>query len=161
VLPLLQAHDHSRFEIYCYSQVAIPDNITQKVQAAADVYRSTIGRSDEEVARMIREDQIDILVDLAGHTGGNRLLVFAQKPAPVQVNYQGYPATTGLDAIEYRLTDPYADPPGMTDSYCSEKLIRLPETDWCYASLSHPPPVGPLPALKRQPNHLRQFQQLK
>jgi predicted O-linked N-acetylglucosamine transferase (SPINDLY family) len=95
---------------------------------------------------MIREDQIDILVDLAGHTGGNRLLVFAHKPAPVQVTYLGYPSTTGMTAIDYRFTDAHADPPGMTDALCTEKLFRLPRTDWCFQPPANCPDVALLPA---------------
>jgi protein O-GlcNAc transferase len=146
-LPLLTAHDRKRFEIFCYSQVAIEDSITQKIRASADVFRSIVGLSDNAVAETIRQDQIDILVDLTGHTAGNRLLMFAQKPAPLQVTYLGYPATTGLDAIDYRITDAYADPPGMTEAYHSEKLIRLPHCAWCYQPLQPPPPVSQLPAL--------------
>src|SRR6202041_2473838 len=103
---------------------------TARLRKLAHQWRDTI--SDEKTAAKVREDRIDILVDLSGHTAGNRLLAFARKPAPIQVNYLGYPNTTGLSAIDYRLTDGYADPPGMTDAFHSEKLIRLPETFLCY-----------------------------
>jgi predicted O-linked N-acetylglucosamine transferase (SPINDLY family) len=93
---------------------------------------------------MIREDGIDVLVDLAAHSRGSRLLVFARKPAPVQVTYLAYCSTTGLDAIDYRLSDPYLDPPGAVDSYYSEESIRLPETYWCYqGDLSYAMPTVP------------------
>ncbi len=88
--------------------------------------------SDPQVAQLIRQDQIDILIDLAGHTGGNRLLLFARKPAPVQVTWLGYPDTTGLSTMDYRLTDALADPPGLSDTLCSEQLFRLPQTTWCF-----------------------------
>jgi len=97
----------------------------------------------------MRRDGIDILVDLAGHTARNRLLVFARKPAPVQVTYLGYPDTTGMSAMDYRLTDAYADPPGATEHLHSEELIRLPDVFACYRPLEDSPPVGPLPALPR------------
>src|SRR5262249_56434304 len=94
----------------------------------------------------IRLDRIDILVDLAGHTALNRMLVFARKPAPVQVAYFGYPNTTGLATMDYRITDAHADPPGLTEESYTEELIRLPEIAWCYQP-SASPEVGPLPAL--------------
>jgi predicted O-linked N-acetylglucosamine transferase (SPINDLY family) len=147
-LPLVAAHDRSRFEIFCYAQVWAPDATTQQVQRHADGWQNIAGMSDADVAQRIRADQIDILIDLAGHTDGNRLLVFARKPAPVQVTYLGYPATTGLDAIDCRLTDELADPRGVTDSYCSEALIRLPNSAWCYQPPDFSPAVSDLPALQ-------------
>jgi predicted O-linked N-acetylglucosamine transferase (SPINDLY family) len=146
-LPLIAAHDRAGFEVFCYSQVAVPDAATRKVQEHADEWRSIVALSDTQTADSIRQDQIDILVDLAGHTARNRLLVFARKPAPVQVTYLGYPATTGLETIDYRLTDALADPPGVADSYCSERLIRLPRSAWCYQP-QESPPVRALPALE-------------
>src|SRR5205823_244209 len=109
-------------------------------------WRFTLGRTDDELAQLIRQDRIDILVDLAGHTTDNRLCMFARKPAPVQVTCFGYPNTTGLASMDYRLTDAYGDPPGMTDRYHSEELIRLPDVGWCYAPYASPD-VAPLPAL--------------
>jgi predicted O-linked N-acetylglucosamine transferase (SPINDLY family) len=122
--------------------------MTAKLQAHAHAWRSIVRLSDEQVADMIREDRIDILVDLAGHSADNRLLVFARKPAPVQVNYQGYPATTGLTAIDYRLTDILSDPPGLNEPYYSEQLIRLPRTDWCFHPSEDAPAVTALPAIR-------------
>ena len=146
VLPLLAAHDHGPWEIFCYAQVERPDAMTEKFRAVADHWRSTVGLSDERMAGLIRQDQIDILVDLAGHTAGNRLLVFARKPAPVQVNRQGYPNTTGLTAIDYRMTDAHADPPGLSDTLHSEQLLRLPRTNWIYQPPENCPALVPLPA---------------
>ncbi len=98
------------------------------------------------MARLVQDDRIDILVDLAGHIGGNRLLVFARKPAPIQVTYLGYQATTGMEVMDYRLTDSVADPPGQTDSLYIEKLIRLNPSFFAYRPSDYAPPVAPLPA---------------
>jgi predicted O-linked N-acetylglucosamine transferase (SPINDLY family) len=95
--------------------------------------------ADGPAEELIRQHQIDILVDLAGHTSHNRLLLFARKPAPVQVTFLGYPNTTGLTTLDYRLTDASADPPGLTESYQSEKLWRLPQCAWCYQPAANPP----------------------
>lgn len=132
VLPLFRQHDHARFEIFSYAQVKRPDGMTARFQECSDHWRNTIDLSDDRLAEQIRRDGIDILVDLALHTSGNRLMVFAAKPAPVQVTFAGYPASTGLHTIDYRLSDPYLDPPGMDESVYSEKTFRLPETFWCY-----------------------------
>ena len=106
----------------------------------------SVGWTDERVADKVWENKIDILVDLAGHTAGNRLRVFARKPAPVQVSYLGYPGSTGLSEMDYRLTDSLADPPGKTELLHSEKLLRLPVCNWCFNEPDDAPMVGPLPA---------------
>ena len=108
----------------------------------------TEGLTDEAAARLVRDDQIDILIDLKLHTSGNRLLVFAQKPAPVQVTWLGYPGTTGLDTIDYRITDPYLDPKGVDEDKNWERPIRLPETFWCYDPLTTEPAVNAPPCLE-------------
>jgi predicted O-linked N-acetylglucosamine transferase (SPINDLY family) len=146
-MPLLSSHDRNHFNVFCYAQVPAPDAITRGFRQLADGWHNIVGLSDVQVADVIRQDRIDILVDLAGHTKGNRLLVVARKPAPVQVTYLGYPATTGLDAIDYRLTDALADPPGQTESFCTEQLVRLPQTAWCYQPPESSPPVSALPSL--------------
>jgi protein O-GlcNAc transferase len=146
--PLLSAHHHENFEIYCYADVARPDEITVRLRSLADVWRSIAGLSDTQVARLVREDGIDILVDLTMHMAGNRLLVFARKPAPVQVSWLAYPGTTGLSTIDYRLTDPYIDPPGLHDQNYSEESIRLPDAFWCYDPLACEPALSPLPAVE-------------
>ena len=112
-----------------------------------DVWRNIVGIPDQQVAELIRSDQIDILVDLTMHMAKNRLLVFARKPAPVQVTWLAYPGTTGLSTMDYRLTDPYLDPPGANDSCYCEQSIRLPNTFWCYDPLCDQPLVNDLPAL--------------
>ena len=148
LLPLLESHDHQSFEIFCYASVRIPDAMTDRCRAHADVWRDVLGLSDEQVAHAIRQDQIDILVDLTMHMANNRLLVFARKPAPVQVTYLAYCGTTGLSTMDYRLTDPYLDPPGRDERFYCEQSVRLPETYWCYRPPVETPPVNALPALE-------------
>jgi predicted O-linked N-acetylglucosamine transferase (SPINDLY family) len=146
LLPLFRQHDHAAFEIFCYCDVSRCDAMTDRLRACADVWKNVVGCGDDRLADMVRQDKIDILVDLSGHTGGNRLPVFGRGPAPVQVSYLGYPATTGLSEMNYRLTDFLADPPGTTESLHAEKLWRLPVCNWCYGQPDDAPPVGPLPA---------------
>ena len=122
--PMLRFHDKNAFEIYCYSDVVRPDEITEKTKILAFQWHDISHASDDQVARLIKNDEIDILVDLSGHTARNRLLVFAKKPAPVQVSYLGYPNTTGLSAVDYYLSDMVVDPAGH-DRFYVEKLVRL------------------------------------
>jgi protein O-GlcNAc transferase len=145
-LPLLQAHDTSNFETFCYSDVKTPDEMTAKLQRLAAHWRPIAGMSDEAVARQVNNDGIDILVDLAGHTADNRLLAFARKPAPVQVSWLGYPNTTGVRTIVYRITDSIADPEGSSDALYTEKLVRLANCFLCYSPPDTAPPVSALPA---------------
>jgi protein O-GlcNAc transferase len=121
--PLLREHDHQVVEVHCYAEVMRPDAVTARLQAYSDHWLATVRLSDDDLAKRIRTDGIDILVDLAGHTGDNRLRVFARKPAPVQVTWLGYPNTTGLDAIDYRLVDAVTDP--------LEKPTFGPVRPWC------------------------------
>jgi predicted O-linked N-acetylglucosamine transferase (SPINDLY family) len=149
LLPLFGEFDRQRFEIICYAQVLRPDEITAPFQQCAAAWRTIVGVSDEQVARQIRQDRIDILVDLSLHSAQNRLLLFARKPAPVQATFAGYPGSTGLTAIDYRLSDPYLDPPDMDESVYSERTVRLPDTFWCYDPLDCSDiPVNALPALE-------------
>lgn len=133
LLPLFEHHDRDQVEFFGYANVRKPDDFTLKFVAQCEGgWRNVVGLADESIAQMINEDQIDILVDLAGHMADNRLAVFAYRPAPVQVSYLGYPATTGSPFIDYRLVDPVADAPGETEGQYTEKLWRLPRTGWCY-----------------------------
>lgn len=134
--PILAHHDRAHFEVSCYANVARPDEVTGRLKTMA-TWRDIAGLSDDEAARLVRQDRIDILVDLSGHTEGNRLLLFARKPAPVQATYLGYPNTTGLAAIDYRLTDAVADPAGE-EEYHTEKLERLPQGFLCYQPAAAP-----------------------
>ncbi len=102
--------------------------------------------SDDELAGLIRADGIELLIDLAGHTIGSRILVFARQPAPVQITYLGYANTTGLKQIQYRLSDAIADPPGQTEHLHTEQLIRLPHCAWCYHAPDDAPDLAALPA---------------
>jgi predicted O-linked N-acetylglucosamine transferase (SPINDLY family) len=144
--PVLASHDHQAFEVVCYADVARPDRVTQRLRGLADRWRSIAGVPDARAAELIRSDGIDVLVDLAGHTAGNRLPLFALRPAPVQVTYLGYGYTTGMSAIDYCLTDAVLDPPGTTEQYHTEEVVRLPEVAWCYQP-DDGPEVGPLPCL--------------
>jgi len=148
--PLLESHDHENFDIVCYSDAKNTDSNTDHCRAQTNLWRDIQGLSNEQLDQIVRQDRIDILVDLAMHTAGNRLLLFARKPAPVQVTYLAYPGTTGLKTIDYRITDSYLDPPGQDDRYYSEKSVRLPETYWCYPPPPEAPPVCALPALENR-----------
>jgi protein O-GlcNAc transferase len=143
---LLAHHDPGVAQVFCYSDVARPDAVTRKLESFCRNWRSIAGKSDSDVAEMIRRDGIDILVDLTGHMADNRLLVFARKPAPIQVSALGYPDTTGLYVIDYRLTDGHIDPPTSTEQFYSETLQRLPRTFACYTPPADAPDVSPLPA---------------
>ncbi len=147
VEPILTSHNHDEFEIFCYSSVMLPDAVTERLKAAADHWHDVKVKTDAQVAQMVRDDRIDILVDLSGHMGWTRLLVFARKPAPVQVTYIGYQNTTGMSAMDYRLTDDHADPPGVTDPFYTEQLVRLPRAFFCYKAGATPPTTPP-PALE-------------
>ena len=143
--PVLQHHDRSRFEVFCYSDLPVPDETTRRLMGDVEVWRDIAEMSDAETARLIREDRIDILIDLAGHTGNNRLGIFAAKPAPVQMTWLGYPNTTGLSTIDYRITDGIADPAGE-EVYYSEALLHLDGCFLCYQPDPNTPDVAPLPA---------------
>jgi predicted O-linked N-acetylglucosamine transferase (SPINDLY family) len=140
VLPVLAAHDPARVELVGYSTRLSEDAITRRIRAHVPTWRSTVGIDDAALAAQMRADGIDILVDLSGHTAGNRLGAFARKPAPVQVTWLGYPATTGLDTIDYRLTDATADPPDA-DAHGTEAPVRLPNGFHCYVPPEDAPDV--------------------
>ena len=143
--PVLAHHDRANFDVACYYGFGQEDDVTQALKRDAGTWRSTLGLGDKALAARIREDGIDILVDLAGHTANNRLPVFALRPAPVQTSWAGYVGTTGLETMDYLVTDRWESPPGG-ESYAVEKLARLPDGYVCYAPPDYAPAVGPLPA---------------
>ena len=144
--PVLAAHDKKKFEVFCYYNDTVSDDTTLRIQSLVPHWRVIAELSDHIAARKVQEDQIDILVDLAGHTNRNSLMMFARKPAPVQVTWLGYPNTTGFSCMDYRITDALCDPVGMTDSLHTEKLIRLPDCFSCFTPPAQSPTIGALPA---------------
>ncbi|MEO6436111.1 MAG: tetratricopeptide repeat protein [Tepidisphaeraceae bacterium] len=137
--PILAHRDRAAFDVVGYSNTEQPDETTDRLRGLCDGWHDIRGLSEDEAAALIRSDRIDILIDLAGHTKGNRLPVFGRKPAPVQMTYLGYAGTTGLRSIDYRITDDLSDPPALTDAHYSEKLMRMAAPFLCY----QPPPESP------------------
>ena len=142
---VLEQHASGPYEVYCYSTTSAPDVETKKLKRSATRWLDAARLDQEQLAAAIARDRIDILVDLAGHTFGNRLPVFMLKPAPVQVTWLGYPNTTGVAAIDYRLTDAIADPPGVSDGLHTEQLWRLPNGFLCYTPSEHSPEISSPP----------------
>ena len=145
--PVLAAHDTNKFEVFCYYNKNRVDDATKRMQNVAAHWRMTADLFDGDLATTIQNDTIDILVDLSGHTGLNRLLVFARKPAPIQVTWIGYPNTTGLSTMDYRITDAFADPISATEALHTEKLARMPECFSCFKPPNNAPEVKVLPAI--------------
>ncbi|MBF0304879.1 MAG: tetratricopeptide repeat protein [Alphaproteobacteria bacterium] len=144
--PTIEHLDKDAFEVFAYSNSGLEDEFSARFKGMTAAWREVVGMPHAQVARMIRDDGIDVLMDATGHTGGNRLLVFAHKPAPVQFTWLGYPNTTGLAAMDFRLTDAIADPIGLSDPWYTERIMRMTRPFLCY----RPPaeanqPVGPLP----------------
>jgi predicted O-linked N-acetylglucosamine transferase (SPINDLY family) len=156
MVPLVTHHDRRNVEVYVYCEYLRSGGTGDRLKAGADVWRPMRGLSEDGLAQLIRDDRIDVLVDVAMHSNGCRLAVFARKPAPVQVTYLAYCGTTGVRAVDYRLTDRFLDPPGPSadlgegalerDAYYAEKSVRLPGCYWCYPEPGEAPEVGPLPA---------------
>jgi protein O-GlcNAc transferase len=138
MLPLLANHDRNQVETICYSDAISADAMTRMLRQVAGTWRETAKLNDAELAEQIRSDRMDVLVDLTMHAAGSRLLTFAQKPAPVQVTYLAYCSTTGLETMDYRLTDSRIDSPADDANY-TEKSYRLPRTYWCYAPIVQTP----------------------
>jgi predicted O-linked N-acetylglucosamine transferase (SPINDLY family) len=145
--PILAAHDPAQARVYCYSAVLRPDAATEEFKAAAPTWREVATLDDAALESVVRGDQIDILVDLAGHTGGGRVMSMARRLAPVQATYLGYPNTTGIPAIDYRLVDSHTDPAGA-ESLSTEKLVRLDPCFLCYRGSREAPGFSPSPAAR-------------
>ena len=147
LLPLFDHLDRSNFEFFIYNASTRSDDLTDHFRQCADHWTPINALSDEQAARQIATDRIDILIDLSLHTAGGRVEIFAYKPAPLAGTFAGYPSTTGLSQIDFRLTDPYLDPPGQTDAFYTEQTVRLKHSFWCYRPAENSPPVNALPAL--------------
>ncbi len=145
----LEWYDREGFELICYSNSPVEDATTARLRALVPEWRSVHELDDEGAAELIRRDRVDILVDLGGHTAGGRPRLLALKPAPLQVSWLGYPDTTGLEEVDYRLSDELADPPGLTDGFYTERLVRLPAPFLCYRPPAEAPAPGP-PPVRRQ-----------
>jgi protein O-GlcNAc transferase len=148
MIPLLGHLDRSKVDLFCYASVLQTDDVTNKLRRLSPNWRNVWGRSDDSLFEDIRNDGIDILVDLSLHTSGNRLMVVARKPAPVQATFLAYPGGSGLSAIDYRITDSYLDPPGQESDASVEKPYRLRHSFWCYEPLIDALEPGNLPALR-------------
>ena len=139
--PVLEHHDRAHFEVYCYSNRDFVGDMTQMLRQAADHWQAVTRLSDDQLAKRIRDDEIDVLVDLSGHTSRNRLGVFARRPAAVQVTWLGYLNTSGLSTMDYRICDRYTDPVGAAEQLHTERLYRLPDSQWCYVPVHELPLV--------------------
>jgi predicted O-linked N-acetylglucosamine transferase (SPINDLY family) len=146
--PILSARDRGAFTHVLYNNSHIQDAVTQRLRSYADEWRDVWQLNDDGLIEMIRADRIDILVDLSGHTASNRLAVFARRAAPVQISYLGYPSSTGLATMDFRITDAVTDPPVPADAWHTERLLRMPDSQWCFRPFGTPAAPGPLPARK-------------
>jgi protein O-GlcNAc transferase len=144
--PIASARDRKAFTYVFYSTARHQDAVTQRLHAYPDYWRDVSQLTDDALIELIRADGIDILVDLSGHTDLNRLAVFARRAAPVQVSYLGYPDSTGLSTMDYRITDAVTDPPPEADTWHCERLLRLPDSQWCFRPFGALADPGPLPA---------------
>jgi protein O-GlcNAc transferase len=142
---LLEFHDRAPFDITCYDNTRTPDAVSQRLRDWGHDWREVAQQTSESIAGQIAADGIDILFDLSGHTAHNLAPVFARKPAPIQITWLGYRVTTGMDCIDFRLTDAFVDPPGRSESGYSERLLRMPQSQWAYRQPSPAPTISALP----------------
>ena len=143
--PVLAQYDRAAYDVFCYSNTREPTDIANEMARSVTAWRDIARLDDADAADLIRKDEIDILVDLSGHSERHRLAVFAKHPAPVQVTWMGYLDTTGLTAMDYRLCDCHTDPEGATECLHTERLVRLPDSQWCYLPWSEVAPNARLP----------------
>jgi predicted O-linked N-acetylglucosamine transferase (SPINDLY family) len=148
LVPVLELHDRSQVEVFCYSLTMKQDPMTERVRAAADHWRDVVALSDDELADVIHADGIDVLVDLMGHTGMPRLGVFCKRPAPAQVAWLGYLNTTGLTRMDFRISDVRSDPPGISQPVHTERLVHMPASQWCYPAVAEQG-IDPVPPFER------------
>jgi len=151
MVPIIENHSKDDFEIYAYSNASKVDRFTDWFADNVDHWRDIREKTLDNIRNMIRKDEIDILVDLAGHTADNLLPIFSRRSAPVQVSYLGYPNTTGVPAMDYRIVDDITDPVGEADKLASEHLVRLPDSFLCYKMVEGYPDVGRGPMLQNRP----------
>ncbi|MGZ3237659.1 MAG: O-linked N-acetylglucosamine transferase, SPINDLY family protein, partial [Burkholderiaceae bacterium] len=143
---VLAHYDRSRFEVTCYAFNAQTDDVTDRLRTYVDHWRSLANVDDIEAAELVRQDGIDILIDLSGHTAGNRLDIFIRKPAPIQISWLGYANTTGMARMDYVISDPVSSPDDDRQRF-SEKLLLLPQVRLCYRAPDYLPDVAPLPSM--------------
>lgn len=142
--PLLAARDRSVFRVIAYSSVVTKDAVTARLKGQVDAWRDVASMKDPGLANLLAEDKVDIAIDLAGHTGGTRIASLALRPAPITLNYLGYPASTGTPGVDYRIVDWMTDPKGA-DALASEKLVRIDPCFLCFRPLAESPAVSPAP----------------
>ncbi len=147
LIPILRHHDRRQVEVFCYHNHDGEDEMTRKIRGLSDHWRAVAKLGDDRVAQQIVDDEIDLLIDLAGHTTGGRMTLFAQQPSPVQLTWLGYLGSTGLSRMHYRISDFHTDPVGQSDALHSETLLRLPGSQWCYEPQVPLPAPTPLPYL--------------
>jgi protein O-GlcNAc transferase len=145
IVPLMRHHDRGQVEVHCYASVIRPDPMTEKIRGSVEFWHDVLGASDADLAERIRCDRIDVLIDLAMHMAHNRMIVFAHKPAPVQAAWLAYPGGTGLDAMDYRITDAHMDPLDKTTAYYREQSYRVPDCWCCYDACCKAPAAAPRP----------------
>ena len=159
LMPVLRHHDRGEVRSYCYSSGHV-DAVTERVRSATDAWRPIARRNDDDVLRLVAQDEIDILVDLSGHTPRNRLALFARRAAPVQATWLGYLNTTGLGTMDYRITDAFTDPPGMTEALHTEQLARMPHSQWAYVPHTEGPAPRERPRAPGEPTVFGSFNQM-
>ena len=147
-VPLIENHDRARHDVFCYSLFAATDDFTGHIARFAAGWHDVTPLSTEQAANVIHNDRIDILVDLTGYAGISPMDILACRPAPVQASWLGYLSTSGMTRVDYRITDAFADPPGDSDRRHTEKLLRLPHSQWCYRPVSDAEPE-PVPCRER------------